>query len=570
MKKQSFLRGSAVLLVMVLITKSLGLIYKIPLTSMLGGSGMSVYSGAFAVFTPVFALVAGGIPSAMSKLVSEQLAVGRYQNAVRIKNTAMAIFSLSAILLTVGLILLSQPLAESIIHIPNAKWAVIAIALSLLPAAVMNVARGWAEGLGSMTPTAASEIFETCGKLIFGLLAPAAVLYYTKISFERYHGCFGKYCSDINQANLTALPFAAAASALGVSVASLFACVFLIIRTKKLSHDYARELQSNGLPKNLRISIAIKRLLQSAVPASLICGTATLSSMVDLLTITPAITKAVDNDNLLFAFLDAYGIKSNERASFVYGSYTGLALTIFGLVPTFTAMLGKSVLPTLTSAFTCQDKVEVKKSISSVLLLSSAISLPSGVGIFLLSTPILNLFFGGSAAEIAICAKPLAILGIAVIFMGISQPCLTALQACNKQVSAVVITLCGTLMKLVLNFVLIRQPSINISGAALSTAISQAFVCAATVIVLIRAAECEKDVLRSIYVCLLPALLCGCAAFLTQNLLVSKLDGLLLRVGVLISISIGAIICLISFILLCISPKKQIKSNFLKKMGKNT
>ena len=63
MKKQGFLRGSAVLFIMVAVTKGLGLIYKIPLTAMLGGSGMSCYAGAFAVFTPVFAAAAAGAPN---------------------------------------------------------------------------------------------------------------------------------------------------------------------------------------------------------------------------------------------------------------------------------------------------------------------------------------------------------------------------------------------------------------------------------------------------------------------------------------------------------------------------
>ena len=93
MKRQSFLKGSAVLMTMVLVTKLIGMIYKVPLTNMLGGTGMSCYSGAFAIFAPVFAAAAAGVPSAMSSLVSEQLALGRYANAVKIKRAALLIFS---------------------------------------------------------------------------------------------------------------------------------------------------------------------------------------------------------------------------------------------------------------------------------------------------------------------------------------------------------------------------------------------------------------------------------------------------------------------------------------------
>ena len=67
MKKQGFLKGSAILLGMVVITKAMGLIYKLPLTHLLGGTGMGYYSSAFAVFTPVFAIVVSGITSTISR-----------------------------------------------------------------------------------------------------------------------------------------------------------------------------------------------------------------------------------------------------------------------------------------------------------------------------------------------------------------------------------------------------------------------------------------------------------------------------------------------------------------------
>lgn len=570
LKRQSFLKGSAVLLIMVLVTKIIGLAYKIPLTSMLGGSGMSCYSGAFAVFTPVFAFAAGGIPSTMSRLVSQQLASCRYYNALKIKKAAMLIFGLMSLALSVGLILLSGTLAENAVHIPKAQYALIAVALSLFPAAMMNVQRGWAEGMESMTPTAVSEIAETVFKLIFGLLGAYLVLDYANKSFESYHGCFGIYCSDSRAAVLTAVPYAAAASALGVSLASFFACIFLFIINRRRSHSIAAELKAYSLPLNLRFITASKQIAKYALPASVTAVAATLSSMADLLTITPGLNKAFSANPQLFVFLSSYGYSSEDRASFVYGSYTGLALTIFGLAPTFTAMLGKSILPSLTCAYTENDRSEIKKSVSSLLLLSSAISIPCGLGIFVFSKELLNLFFSGSTAEIIVSQKPLSILGIAVIFMGIAMPCMSALSACNKQVSALFITISATLLKLALNMLLIPLDSVNISGAALSTVISQAVMCMAAVASLVKGTGCGWKALKSIFVTFLPSFLCVCTAILTQQLLVSRLDGVFLRFGVVISVLNSAIICLFSYLLLCISPKNQILSIFSKKISKNT
>ena len=88
MKRQGFIKGSAILLAMVLITKILGLLYKIPLTNLLGGTGMGYFASAFSVFTPVFAIVVSGIPSTMARLTAENYALERFSNMRHSKRTA--------------------------------------------------------------------------------------------------------------------------------------------------------------------------------------------------------------------------------------------------------------------------------------------------------------------------------------------------------------------------------------------------------------------------------------------------------------------------------------------------
>ena len=82
MKRQGFIKGSAILLAMVLITKILGLLYKIPLTNLLGGTGMGYFASAFSVFTPVFAIVVSGIPSTMARLTAETMPLNAFQICV--------------------------------------------------------------------------------------------------------------------------------------------------------------------------------------------------------------------------------------------------------------------------------------------------------------------------------------------------------------------------------------------------------------------------------------------------------------------------------------------------------
>lgn len=568
MKKQSFIRGSAVLFGMVVVTKGLGLVYKIPLTSMLGGSGMSCYSGAFAVFTPVFAAAAAGAPNAMSRLVSEQLALGGTKNALRIKRTALGLFMVLSLAMSAGLILSAPVLAERVVHIPQAKWAIIAIAPALLPAALMNVHRGWAEGAGSMTPTAFSEIAETAGKLIFGLAGAGMVLRLAERDFFAYHGCFGKYCADLRAARLAAAPYAAAAAALGVSAASLTAFIMMCAVSGRLTREIKTECPDEGLLHPIGRREALGRIVSYAAPAALTAVTATLAGIADIMTIPPCIDRAAERSPQLFSFLGSYGIAPEERPGFVYGSYTGLALTLFGLLPTFTAMLGKCVLPRLSAACARGDRAAAERCVGAVFLPAAAISLSGGLGIAVLSKDLLTLFFAGRTAEIIVTERPLAVLGIAAVFMGIALPCLTALQACGRQKTAVVITLTGTALKLMLNLALIPLPGVDICGAAISTAVSQAVVCAAAVTALVRGTGSGGGCVRKLFSPILPAVLCSCSAYLTQSVVERRFEGVFSRLGVLLSVSVGSIIAAISFGLLCISPKNELFFLFSKKITK--
>ena len=566
MQRQSFLRGSAVLLIMVFITKSLGLIYKIPLTAMLGGSGMSCYSGAFAVFTPVFALAAAGVPTAVSRVTAEQLALGRYRNVLRYRYAAMLMFSVLPVCLCVMLTLISGIFAENFIHIPEARYAVTAVALTMIPATIMNVRRGWTEGMGSMTPTAKSEICETVVKLMLGLLLPFAVIRYSQRSYELYHGCFGRYCTDADELKRITAPFAAAASALGVAIASAAACLYIFRKTAKLSH----ELESAPAACTVSLSAAVKRLLKYSVPASLTAVVATLSSTVDLLTIAPSLGRAMQKDPQMLSYLGSFGIPFSERTGFAYGSYTGLALTVFGIMPTFTAMLGKSVLPSLTAACAGGDSAEVRHSIRSVLLLSSAIVMPSAAVMTAMPSQLLQVLFAGSPAECAVAERPLSFLGAGVFFMGVSLPCLTALQACDRQLSAVAITLAGAGVKLLLNMILIPMPQYGVSGAAIATSVSQGVIFAASLAVLIRGTGAKNDCLSVLPLPLLPTALCTLTIITVKTGLQECFKGLGERMTTVFSLAFGSIIYAAFIVILCIMPKNEFFDILSKKNAKNS
>ena len=565
MKKQSFLKGSAILMGMVVITKALGLIYKLPLTHLLGGTGMGYYSSAFAVFTPVFAIIVSGIPSTISRTVAENYAFERYRNVRKIRRIALLIFSIIGLITGLGFAVSSSFLANGVIIEANAKWALLGVAPSIFGAAIMSVERGYYEGLKNMMPTAISEIIETIFKLIFGLGFAYLVLDYAKDEFYATGGCFGVYCHNIDEAVSVALPYITGASVLGVSLATCMGCLYIIISGRIHGDGISKEMLGHDRYTE-KASAIIRNLIKNAFPVAMASVIATLTNMLDLVTINACIEKAMESDADLFSQYIGKNLTREMLPNFIYGSYSGLAMTVFGLIPTLTAMFGKSILPSLSEVWAKKDKTAIQKNLTSMLSITMIIALPSGIGISALSEEILEFLFGGRVNEIAVSVVPLCILGIGVIFQAVTIPCFSVLQTIGKSHLPIFISLIGGTVKLALNIILIPIPKLNICGAAISTVVSQGLICIWAVAVMIKSAGIKIDPGYILFKPLFAAILCGITARLFMDLFTETLNIMVnFRVVTAISIIMGGIMYLFSLYLLCVLPKNQIIGLISKK-----
>ena len=568
MKKQGFLKGSAILMGMVIITKAIGLIYKLPLTRMLGGTGMGYYSSAFAVFTPIFAVVVSGIPSTISRMIAENYAFERYRNVRKIRRTALMIFSIIGIITCVLFAYSSGILASNLIKEPNSKWALLGIAPSILAATVLSVERGYYEGLKNMIPTAVSEIIETVFKLVLGLGFAYAVLDYSQKQFEATGGCFEVYCKSSEDALFAALPYITGASVLGVSIATCIGCLYIIISGRIHGDGITADMLKKDRCTDKAVHI-VKRLIINAFPIALATVIATLTNMLDLITINSCIKRAMEADPSLFSQYISDGLERDMMPNFIYGSYSGLAVTVFGLVPTLTAMFGKSILPSLSEVWAIKDKKLIQKNLTSMLFITSIVAIPSGLGMSAMAREILEFLFGGRTNEISVSVMPLFILGLGIIFQAVSIPCFSVLQTIGKSHLPIIISITGGIIKFVGNVILIPMPRINICGAAIATIVSDGVICIWSAAAMVKAAKIKIDLKNILLKPLFASVLCVTTARLSYNSLLKHASANInFRIILAISIILGGIMYLFSLYLLCVSPKNQIFSVFLKKKSK--
>lgn len=558
MKKQGFLYGSVILVASVVLTKIIGALFKIPLANMLGGTGMGHFSCAYGLFMPVYAVSVTGLPTAVAKLTAENAAYGRYANVRKIKRAALLLFSLIGILASAAVFLLAVPFSDYVVETPASLPAVLVIAPSIFFGCVMAVYRGYYEGLRNMFPTAVSQVAEALVKLVAGLGLCALVLHFAAENPTRFMEYVGILQStDGLTVRDVLLPYAAAAAVLGVTLSSFAGMLFLIFRHKLCSDGITRaEIAKDTSADSSRTLIS--KLLKILVPVAIGSLVTNLTTLIDLGTIIRSLNTAIETGPEYFAGI---GVAPEELANFIYGSFAGLAVTVFNLVPSFTNMFGKGILPNLTEAWTIRDRARIQKSVESVILVTGLVAIPAGLGICALSREILAFLFEARTGEILVSYQATSVLGLAVIPLALTTPVFAMLQAIGRADLPVKIMLTGVAVKLVGNLLLIPVPEINVFGAGISTLFCYLLISGLSIRYLCRLTEVKLNIGKLIFKPFYAGILCAGGAAMLYIFLEKTLGN---RLSLLAGIAFGGIIYLISLYLLGGITKNEIYSVFRK------
>lgn len=542
MKKQTFIFSSAILIFSAIATKLVGALFRIPLANMLGGTGMGYFSSAYGIFMTVYALSVTGLPTAVARVVAENSALGQYANIRKIKSASLVFFGITGLGFTILLAAAAYPFCLLTSGIETVL-SVLMIAPSVFFCCITSVYRGYYEGLRNMFPTAVSQITEGLFKLCAGLAFCIYVLHNPE-KFDRISTLFGG-CGT------TAV--AAAAAVLGITLSSAAGMLFLIIRDKLFGDGIAYSSTVSAGTDSTRAIIS--KLLKIALPVAAGALVTNLTSLIDLVTVTHSLKKAINNAPELFSSIsDSCPIA--ELPNFMFGSFTGLAVTVFNLIPSFTNMFGKGILPTLSEAFTANDQKAVALNTEKAMLSTAVIAVPSGFGIMVLAENILGFLFSSKALEVSVCVNSMSVLGAAVIFLCISSTIFSVFQALGKPQLPVKIMLGGVAVKLIGNLILVSVPNLNIAGAALSTLLCYIVIFIPSVYYMIKLTKISArklfgDFCKLCYC----SVMCAVSAKLTENILSNALNTSLV---LFISIFVGVIIYIFCAFLLGIFTKSTL------------
>ena len=397
---------------------------------------MSNFYSAYDIYNMFAVLASAGLPVAVSRMVSETLVSGNTDEAERIYKVSVRIFTIIGAVIAAVMFIFAGWLADIMGNL-GAEMPIRVLSITAFCSFVMSALRGYFQGRSIMKHTALSQVIEAFSKLVFG--------------------CALAYV--IGKAEFTFMDGSTGAIA-GVSIGAVLAVVYLSFNKKRSDRTV---IPSNTTVRPDR-AIA-KELFRIAIPVSLGASVMSVVNLIDTFAIFNILQEGIDIGD--FQLMKGLGF-SVEKAKELYASF-GHAKKIFNFPSAFIVPFSVSILPAITAAFTAKDKDGVSKNMTTCFKYALMLALPAGVGVAVLAGPIMNILYFNVPEQAEAGTPILAVFGIAIVLYAIVSISGAILQAFGK-VNMPLISLCvGSVVKCVLNFVLVGIPNINILGAPIAT-----------------------------------------------------------------------------------------------------
>lgn len=355
MSKDSLVKGTLILALAALVARVLGVVQRIPLVYLIGDTGMATFGIAFNIYTPLLTIATAGIPSALSKLVSEKMELGQYAEADRIYRAAVRFALVAGVVMTILLIILAPYYAEHVSKDPDATMSIRALAPALLLFPLIAMMRGYFQGRQMMMPNGMSQIVEQIARLITGV-----GLAFLLLEIGRGH------------------VWAVAGASFGGVMGSVGAVAVLMWYMLRLRRDDVREgiAAAAKQGRNTAEIVSYKRIYATIFRVSV---------PIVLFSMTVPLIYFIDSSTVISLLQGQIG---NGSAKELLGILTGRAQSLAGIPIILAIALSQSIVPIVSSAYARKDMEQVRQQSAKALQLSVITGLPVVLAIAIAARPI--------------------------------------------------------------------------------------------------------------------------------------------------------------------------------------
>ncbi len=434
---RQFVAGAAILSAAGILSRVMGLGYRVVLIRLIGAEGMGLYQMAYPLYTIMLVVSRSGIPVTLAKMISERIAREEKKDAYRIFTIARILSVVIGLLAALTMALIARPVISLLQLDPRAYYALLAISPAILVVSIMASFRGFFQGLQDMKPTALSQLIEQFVRMIT-MISLAYLLLPLGLSYAAAGASFGAFTG---------------------AIAGLLLVIYIYYKRRENIFAFLAE---DRAVSSLKVRPVLQEFFGLGVPITLGALVMPLMSFVDWVFVPQR--------------LQAAGFVM-ERATTLYGQFTTVAMPLVHFPTIITVSLATSLVPAISEAFAVRDETLIQERTSTALRLTVMLGIPAAIGLFVLAEPLTGVIFAEPQA-----ASILQISALGVIFITLQQTSSAILQGIGRTDLPAKNLFLGAICNAVINFTLTGIPAFNIHGAALGTVTGFAVAAALNII----------------------------------------------------------------------------------------
>ncbi|ANE47195.1 membrane protein [Paenibacillus swuensis] len=442
MTKQSFIKGTMILLAAGIVNRILGFVPRIALPRVIGAEGVGLYQLGYPFFIVILTIITGGIPLAIAKLVAEAETEGNERKVKAVLRTSLLITVAASVFFTILCIVAAPWITTHVIPDSRVYYTFLSMTPMIIIVGISSVYRGYFQGRHNMIPTAVSGLVETVIR-IFAMLGFSYLMLPYGIEFAAAGAMLGVLAGELGgiavllgQYNLTIRKLATQAESPGT-----------------LREEAVTGQQREGAKKSYAFGLPyLGKLMRISIPVT---GGKLVGSFSYLF------------ESIMIARSLAIAGVATGVATAQYGALQGMVIPLLLLPSALTYSLAVSLVPSLSEAAARGDQLTIHKRLHQSLRLALVTGAPCAVLLYVLAEPLCLIMYGST--ETAGMLKMMAPFGLFIYFQA---PLQATLQALNKPGTALFNTFVGASIKLILIYQLATQPELGITGAVIAICVN--------------------------------------------------------------------------------------------------
>lgn len=468
-----------------IISRIIGLLYRGPLHNVIGALGWGYYGSAYNYYTIILLISSYSIPSAISKVIAQKLAVKEYRNAHRIFKCALgyvlAVGGAASLFLYFGAGLFVKGASITVLR---------TFAPTIFIYGILGVLRGYFQAHRSMVQTSISQILEQIANAVVSVGAAYLLIRTAMGSMEL----------PADEADLVKrATYGAVGSALGTGAGVLAALLFMtgvyLLNRRMIDRRVKRDRHT----EQESYQDILKMITMVVTPYIISTAVYNLSS-------------AVNNSVYLKAFLEKRQLAEMELSS-RWGIFVGQAQTISNIPIAFAAAMGAAMIPTVAQAVAAGELEETREKIAAAVKMIMLISIPCAVGLFVLARPVTGLLFHNTRVEEDLATNLLMALSLSVVFYALSTLSNNILQGLGKVNVPIINAGIALVIQTAAGILLVGLTDLDLYAIAIANTVYSGIMCVLNQFAVYKALGYRQEILTTFVVPAFASVLMGAVAW---------------------------------------------------------